>query len=301
MRLTTNTLATGDSSARKRRAPRWVLPVMLAAGAVIFLFDRATGAAPVQHLYYLPIILAGAYYGHRGGLIAALVAIVLYHAANPVLVVSHHYEEADILLMCLMVTAGLVAAKLAADARRMRELAATDDLTGLHNLRSFEREFLRQIRASRHRQTPLAVLVLDLDRLKSLNDRYGHWAGAEAVRTVGHVVARHLPREGTACRYGGDEFVAVLPHCGEAEAMACAEELREAVHDTAPVLLGREWPAGTLSVSIGVACLSSLDLNASNGDQQLAKALFRAADAALYQAKADGRNRVSSTGLMVQA
>ena len=79
----------------------------------------------------------------------------------------------------------------------------TDDLTGLHNLRSFEERLRIMVRVARETKTPLSLLVLDLDRLKSLNDVHGHLAGAEAVRTLGEVLAARLPRESTACRYGG--------------------------------------------------------------------------------------------------
>ena len=167
--------------------------------------------APVQHLYYLPIIVASVRLGRRAGLAAALASVVLYHLANPSLV-TFRYEESDLVQIALFIAVGLITAKLAGDARRLHALAMTDDLTGLHNLRSFEAQLITMLRGVRAAQAPLSLLVLDVDRLKSLNDRYGHLTGAEAVRTVGHILASRLPRDAVACRYGGDEFVVGIPH-----------------------------------------------------------------------------------------
>jgi diguanylate cyclase (GGDEF)-like protein len=209
-----------------------------------------------------------------GGVIAALSAIVLYHVANPHLLTFRYGESAN----------------------RLHLLAMTDDLTGLHNLRSFEVQLATMVRASRETQTPLALLVLDVDRLKSLNDRYGHLTGAEAVRSVGHIIGRQIPPDAVACRYGGDEFAIAVPRCAPFVADQVADRLRSAVHGSAPALAGRRFPAGTLSISVGGAC-ASFDRNAPSravlpGDAETGEALFRAADAALYRAKAGGRNQV---------
>jgi diguanylate cyclase (GGDEF)-like protein len=154
-------------------------------------------------------------------------------------------------------------------------------LTGLHNLRSFEARLSGIMRSSRETGSPVSLLVLDVDRLKSLNDRYGHLAGADAVRTVGHILGARLPASAVACRYGGDEFVVALPGCDEVQATAIADDLRGAVHAAAPVLARLAFPAATLSISIGLAS------RLASGE-----ALFRAADAALYRAKEGGRNHV---------
>ena len=83
------------------------------------------------------------------------------------------------------------------------------------------------------------MIVLDVDRLKSINDRYGHLAGADAVRTVGRVIAGWVPAKGVACRYGGDEFVIFIPSCSAADALERADALRALVSATAPVLAGQ--------------------------------------------------------------
>jgi predicted signal transduction protein with EAL and GGDEF domain len=187
-------------------APAGVAAVVTATMLAVFALDRITGAAPVQHLYYLPVILAGFRFQLRGALVAGLSAIVLYHLANPHLL-TVRYGESDLLQIVLFLAVGVISARMSRDASRLRALAATDDLTGLHNLRSFEGHLARMVRAARERRTRLALLVLDVDRLKALNDRYGHMTGAEAVRAVGHLIAERLPPDAVACRYGGDEFV----------------------------------------------------------------------------------------------
>jgi diguanylate cyclase (GGDEF)-like protein len=271
---------------------------VVASGALllIFAFDRATGSAPVQHLYYLPIVLAGLRFGTAGGIVSALWAIVLYHAANPHLL-TFRYGEMDLVQIVLFLAVGVITARLARDARRLHRLAMTDDLTGLHNLRSFEARLATMVRASRERRTDFALLVLDVDRLKSLNDQYGHLTGAAAVRTVGRIIGERLPPDAVACRYGGDEFVIAIPGREPSVVHRIADSLCRAVHASAPVLAGRAFAAGSLSISVGGIC-ASFDRGGpsrvgSRRDVDAGEWLFRAADAALYRAKPRGRNQVN--------
>lgn len=273
----------------------WGILAIVATLSLIFALDSSTGSAPVQHLYYLPIIFAGMRFGDRGGLSAAVAAIVFYHVANGS-ALTFHYAESDILQIAVFIAVGVISDRLANDARRLHRLAMTDDLTGLHNLRSFEGQLRTMVRAAHEVRSPLSLLVLDLDRLKSLNDVHGHLAGAEAVRTVGQIIAARLPPESAACRYGGDEFVIALPESAEPRAIGIAEDLCREVNAIAPVLAGVSFPAATLSISVGVACRTfepgaPLDLTAAI--DAAGEALFRDADAALYAAKNGGRNRIS--------
>jgi len=278
----------------------WATAVVCGTLWLVFELDRRTGSAPVQHLYYLPIILASLRLGRRAGLGTAIVAILLYHVANLARLTSG-YSDADVLQTILLLVVGTVTANLSADARRLRQLATTDDLTGLHNLCSFEARLERMIRTSRETRTPLAMLVLDVDRLKSINDTYGHLAGAEAVRLVGHTLPAQLPVHAVACRYGGDEFAIAIPNCGRTLARTFAEELRGAVHALEPVLAGRSFAAGALSISVGFACLDADSWSAPDSsencdadDVSIGARLFGVADDALYIAKQQGRNRVSA-------
>ena len=293
MRLTTTTRRLGRLAV-PAPSPAWTAALVIGALLLIFAVDRATDAAPVQHLYYLPIVLAGFRFRMRGGVAAALAAIVLYHLANPHLL-TFRYGESDLVEIVLFLAVGIVTAKLTLNAQRMRQLAMTDDLTGLHNLRSFEALLAAMVRTSRESRTPLAMLVADVDRLKSLNDQFGHLTGAEAVRTVGHIIGRRLPPGAVACRYGGDEFVIAIPQGTPFLAHQVADDLRLAVLDTAPQLAGRWFEAGTLSISVGASWAlfnRSVAPESTSVDVEAGESLFRAADAALYRAKASGRNRV---------
>ena len=278
-------------------APAWVVALVAATMLAVFALDRITGVAPVQHLYYVPIVLAGFRFQMRGGILAGLSAIALYHLANPHLLTTR-YGESDLLQIGLFLAVGVISARLSRDAKRLHALAMTDDLTGLHNLRSFEGRLARMVRAARERRTHVALLVLDVDHLKTLNDQYGHMTGAEAVRAVGHLIGERLPPEAVACRYGGDEFVIAMPHGGLPGGQRLADDLRRAVRDSAPVLAGREFAAGTLSVSVGVASgafhAGGTPGDLTRRDREDGEALFAAADAALYRAKADGRNQVAA-------
>jgi diguanylate cyclase (GGDEF)-like protein len=261
----------------------------------VFLIDRASGVVPFQHLYYLPVVFAALQFGRRGAWAASIAAVALYHLANPALLAFAH-EERDVVQVVLFVVVGVVTARLREDAIRLEALAGTDDLTGLHNLRAFEQLLRSAVRSSRETGAPLSLLVLDLDGLKALNDAHGHLAGAEAVRTVGHIIASHLPPAGFACRYGGDEFVVAIPGRPGPAADRIAPAILRAVRSTAPVLAGIALPPSTLSVSIGMARLDGSAPVGRNGpvldDDRTGEALFREADAALYEAKRGGRGKV---------
>ena len=284
MRVTTVTTPNGFTSTSHRTRD-----VLLISGLllVIAFVDHASGDLPFQHLYYVPIILAAMRFGRPGGLTTALASIFFYHLANPRLM-HLNLNQGDIVQMMLFLTIGFVAAKLKDDSKRMEQLASTDDLTGLHNLRSFEKHLERLITEAQMTHSPLSLLVLDLDRLKSINDRFGHLAGAAAIRTVGNLIAASLPPGGVGCRYGGDEFVIALPDHSSGDGAKFAERLCAAVRDLEPTLAGLTFPTNTLSISVGVATWTSEPCSAA----QLGEKLFHMADQALYTAKEQGRNSV---------
>jgi diguanylate cyclase (GGDEF)-like protein len=272
----------------------YYLAFIAAALFLIALLDRTTGDVPFQHLYYLPIIVAATEFGFPGGLMVSLFSVLLYHLANPRLLHLHEFHQADIVQIMLFFTVGLVAAKLADDANRLRLLSITDDLTGLHNLRSFESRLGTLVSQTKKDGSILSILVLDVDRLKSLNDSYGHLAGADAVRTVGQLIAHHIPARAVACRYGGDEFVVAIPDCRMKQAVEIAERLRLSVSKEQPVLATRTFPSGTLSISVGTASR----FIAKDADSLAAgEELFQSADHALYRAKEMGRNGISTSQL----
>jgi diguanylate cyclase (GGDEF)-like protein len=268
------------------------LTLIAVALLLIALLDRKTGDLPFQHLYYLPIIVAATEFGFAGGLVTAFSSVLLYHLSNHRLLLPQEFGQGDAVQIILFFSVGLMAAKLTHDKNLLGLLAATDDLTGLHNLRSFKSHLNRLVNQAKLDRSVLSVLALDVDRLKLINDNYGHLAGAHAVRTVGHLIAGTVPARAVACRFGGDEFVIAVPDCGLEDAVQIAERLRYSVFNVEPVLAELPFPSGTLSISIGVA---SKQIDKDGDLSRVGEDLFRSADEALYRAKETGRNGVSTS------
>lgn len=272
----------------------WALLAPAIAFSVIVMLDRVTESTAVSHLYYLPIVFAAIRFGLRGGFAAAAASVILFHLANrsPW---NWHYGESDMLRISMYLAIAILAERQTTQLRQLHKLASTDDLTGLHNLRAFEARLDYMLRRARQHGTSVALMVLDVDHLKALNDVYGHLAGAEAVQAVGHVLATRLPANALASRYGGDEFVIAVPEYKGASPADVAEDLRRTVNALVPTLAGIRFPAATISISVGVACWHYDHGGATNGPfdaDETGRALFRAADEALYAAKHDGRNRI---------
>ncbi|MCK8463868.1 diguanylate cyclase [Aliiroseovarius sp. S1339] len=166
-------------------------------------------------------------------------------------------------------------------------LAVRDPLTGLHN-RRFAQSYLDRLeRESRSKNQPYAIMVLDLDRFKSINDRFGHPVGDEVLVEVARRLKDNLRDMDLLARYGGEEFLIALPGVSRAQAQAMAERLRRAVGDC-PVATGATPNGIAVTLSIGVAV--SGDTFGSSGT---AHELLQFADQALYRAKSDGRNQVT--------
>jgi two-component system, cell cycle response regulator len=168
---------------------------------------------------------------------------------------------------------------------KFQALATTDDLTGLSNRRMFFEELEREIARFVRYGSPVALLLVDVDRFKAVNDDYGHQAGDSVLKTLGALLAETFRRTDLAARYGGEEFAVLLPETGLDQAVDVAERLRRRVEATA-----FPSPAGELAVTISVGAAV-----AGDGARD-AESLVRAADEALYRAKSGGRNRVEGAG-----
>lgn len=163
----------------------------------------------------------------------------------------------------------------------LERLAGIDPLTEVMNRRRFMEMAAAELgRAVRNGQ-PLVLVMLDLDHFKTINDRYGHPAGDEALRMVARLLAAQCRASDLLARFGGEEFVMLLPETGLAGAMVMLERIRRAVATTAFQHEG--WPVG-LTASIGVA--------GWRGEAETLDTLLARADAALYEAKRAGRNLV---------
>jgi diguanylate cyclase (GGDEF)-like protein len=168
----------------------------------------------------------------------------------------------------------------------LRDQSTHDALTGLYNRRYLEETLGRELLSAERHGHPVSVIMGDLDYFKAVNDGYGHLAGDEVLRVFGALLKRHARGSDVYCRYGGEEFLLVLPQMATAHAVERAEQLR-CTMAAAPVPYGAALIAVT--ASFGVATFP--------GDGRTGDALIAAADNALYAAKAAGRNRVSvSTG-----
>jgi diguanylate cyclase (GGDEF)-like protein/PAS domain S-box-containing protein len=166
-------------------------------------------------------------------------------------------------------------------AARLSNLASHDALTGLLNRREFEQRVRAIVEHREAEEGQHAVLYLDLDQFKVVNDTSGHAAGDELLRQVGALLRPRLREGDVLARLGGDEFGVLLPHCPPAPALRIAESLRKAIVDFRFAWKNRSF---TIGVSIGL-------VNLADGPHTLASALS-AADAACYLAKDKGRNRV---------
>ncbi len=163
-------------------------------------------------------------------------------------------------------------------------IASTDKLTGLNNFRAFELKLDRQL--SRLQNTPgseLGLVLIDIDRFKLFNDNHGHSAGNSILAGVAKMIHQHTREKDIACRFGGEEFVVILPDAGINGAEKFAQRVRQAIEEST-----FETDSGTLgvTVSIGVAC---------HTPNESRKELFERTDQALYKAKKNGRNCVIVT------
>jgi len=162
------------------------------------------------------------------------------------------------------------------------ELAITDPLTALFNRRYMETHVGTLVEQAAGRGKPLTVLVIDIDYFKSINDSYGHDAGDDVLREFAIRIKKSVRGIDLACRYGGEEFVVLMPETDIAVATLVAERLRRRIaSEPFPIQQGARRVEVT--ISIGIATL---------GREEGAAALLKRADQALYRAKRDGRNRV---------
>jgi len=174
--------------------------------------------------------------------------------------------------------------RLARNQTALRELAQTDPLTGLANLRAFRARLEDEVKRARRYRTPLTAVMADMDYLKPINDELGHAAGDRAIAAVAAVIRAQLRETDFGARYGGDEFVILLPHTSADEGRVLAERICGRLKQTVLDVAGRRV---SLGASFGVACLPE------DGADLAADAIVAAADSALYRAKRAGRGRVA--------
>ncbi len=301
--------AEGVFQFQRRRPPRWLLwsPVFLVpvlfsvllqwylarvvAGVLIFVFQSLVVVAAVLQKRK-ETVGAGQYFLVTGFLL--LIAMMLLQGVGVVLhrdeiksVLSPHWLPSLVFLvsaLCtVVVSLGLILmAKERADERN-RGLAMRDELTGLINRRSLLEALAQQLAVARRHGQPLALLMIDIDFFKLVNDTHGHLSGDKVLKGVAQAIAARTRAQDLPGRLGGEEFLVILPNTNVQGAVQLAEILRQAVETTKFQSVSGEPIA--ITISIGV-CEQS-QFTAPQCDDMVS-----AADQAMYLAKQNGRNRV---------
>ena len=273
-----------------KRETRWKIALetcgMIAFITWVLWFTNRL-ASPLLNAYLLPVIASALTLGKVFTLLAvALIAacyLMLSGTVAPDLVTlpfvgTFIAQLAPVLLVAYITT--MFSADIRYGLVRAKVLSETDDLTGLLNVRGFAIAANRLFaQAARHGRAT-SVLMIDSDNLKQVNDSYGHAAGNELLRLLALAIQAELRFTDVAARYGGDEFIVLLPDTPAKGAMEVAERIRGRVAGSPVQMGGREVPS---SVSIGIASYPE--------DGATLDALAAHADGALYSAKQDGRNR----------
>lgn len=190
-------------------------------------------------------------------------------------------EDAQLLWILSLVAENLLTREYANEG--LLRFAFTDYLTGLRTRGYFEQQLELEFKRAERKQQKFALLMIDIDHFKVLNDTFGHHVGDQLLRDVTSILMKDMREVDTVARYGGEEFVIILPETTETGAVFVAQRLRRAV-DQAKFFAGSPHSVQHLTISIGVALYDT--------DAQFKRDLIEFADAALYAAKHAGRNRV---------
>jgi len=248
------------------------------------LRDKTPGYFPLGEMAGIPMPGTGCGADGRQCLCAPLIAA----NSQPVGAVTFAYDAGFTLppqlMPPLLLLLTIVAAVL--ETSRLFQMAVYDGLTGLYIRRYFDLRLTEETNRIKRYGGRLALLILDIDHFKSVNDRYGHQQGDSVLRDVASIIKASVRQAlDLPCRYGGEEFTVIMPDTDEAGAAALAERIRQKVENHTV-----QGPAGPFAVTIsgGIACMDREHL-ASGAD------VLRLADAALYRAKAEGRNRIEIT------
>lgn len=233
---------------------------------------------PVWAVYFIGIV-AIAHFISKQEMLGHMLWVTLNYLAFAFITawLGHSVSWSYVTIVAILIGfMGFNASILAGGEQRLRELitsvAITDSLTGLPNRRQFHSAYPQSIEQALATNVPLALMLIDFDHFKDINDREGHPAGDDKLREVARNLQAVMRRGDLVARYGGDEFIVVAPHATRNDALVLAERLRQAAVEC------------HASVSIGLAIFPE--------DARDQEKLIEAADGALYRAKAAGRNCV---------
>lgn len=209
------------------------------------------------------------------------------------------YTKDDLMLLKLFAEYTSTLIQNSLDARRFGELSIKDNLTGLYNDRFLYGHLSKEVARAVKTGGDLSVLFLDLDGFKEINDIHGHLAGSRVLTETGYLLKETLEGNAAAIRYGGDEFVVILPGKNLNDAGAFAERIRKAIETF--VFLKKSYSrgekalriSGQITCSVGVASLKSSCRGELTSPSDLTDLIIKKADAAMYASKQEGKNRVT--------
>jgi two-component system, cell cycle response regulator len=274
---------------------------LISSALVLFLFlnepHTAVNSKVVFEGYFLAIGSTSLRYDKRICITAGLLAFgeylaIVYFAASHWDLNSPAYApypyglfgwSAQISRLIMMLTASALSLALVSRSQRLLQLATSDSLTGLFNRGYVDDRLAMELSRARRYGKTLTLAVIDADRFKSLNDTRGHAAGDVVLKKLGGLLHSSFRESDTAGRYGGEEFVVLLPETDIESARQKVESVRQLVAST-PIALRPQGQAVQVTISAGLASFPE--------DGQDAAELFATADERMYQAKREGRNRV---------
>ncbi len=240
-------------------------------GLVFLVFGIERGKRVAWGVFAISVLIAGPWLPN---------ALASPPATQSLYALTQLYLSSALMIFILDVL-GRRLVRLTREASEMTTVANTDPLTTLGNRRALMTTLADEIARARRYDTEFSILMIDLDRFKQINDRYGHMAGDAVLASFGELLAHESRDTDLAGRWGGEEFMVVLPETGQATAERTARRLRRAVED-------RDFAGiGEVTISVGVATFATAD-SLDN--------LVHRADEALYRAKDRGRNRVEVAG-----
>lgn len=224
----------------------------------------------------LPYLLTGALIG------CAVSGFIAYHLLSKA---QRNAAELENQLRSHSFELQITLDELAEKNRLLEKQSRTDSLSGVFNRASFDQQMRAEIKRSRREQRSLALVLLDIDHFKRINDSLGHLAGDQAIRAVADIIQQQLKRPADKiCRYGGEEFALILPATDLSGAEQLAEQIRQALQNFALTLNGQPY-----QLTLSAGCYANIPATDSDNDEYI-----RFADEALYRAKHLGRNQVQS-------
>lgn len=178
--------------------------------------------------------------------------------------------------------------KIKDDLKEFENMALTDDMTGLPNFRSFQNNIVEELNNCLKNNSPMGMVILDVDKFKNFNDTYGHQQGDEVLRYVAKSLTGSVRSADKIARYGGEEFVMILPDTNEAGTKIACEKVRVAIETTEVPYLAKDGEVLTVTSSFGGVCIGPSELKESGVTDF--KVFVECADKNLYEAKESGRN-----------